>query len=266
MDIYKLLEKTNCGECGLPTCMAFALSAVAGEKEIDACPHLNPEDRERLAGELNKRLSEEGFSASVNDLRERFRKLDLPALAQRLGAKYTDGKLTIRCLVKDFSLNKHGEMESICHVNMWMETLLLSYCLSSGTGSLSDRWAAFPELHGAATTGPYFQRRCETPLRAMADTHGSIFFDLLKLFGAEEAQGFVADRALIMHPLPMVPIVLLYSPQEEEMESTLRVLFDSTVTDYLDPEVITFMGRGMVEMFQKIISKHEGCLPDLLAL
>ena len=218
-----------------------------------ACTYLDPEEAERLAGLVNRRLREEGFSASVNDLSGRFRKLDLSTLPKRLGTQYS-----IRCLVKDFSLNKHGEIKSICHVNIWMETLLLSYCLSGGTDSLTGRWAAFSELHGAVTSGPYFKRRCETPLRTMADTHGSIFFDLLRFFGAEDS------RQGTYHAPP--PIVLLYSEPEEGMGSILRVLFDSTATEYLDPEVITLMGRGMVEMFQKIISKHEGCLPDLLAL
>lgn len=266
MDIYKLLNRSNCSECGSPTCMAFALSVVAGEKDILACPYLSPEEAERLAPLVSKRLSQEGFSASIIDLRERFLKLDLATLPQRLGADYSDGKLRIECLGKDFVLNEMGRMESFCHVNAWMETLLLSYCLATGTGVLSGRWSSFSELDGAATTGPYFRQRCEVPLQAIADTHGGIFFDLLKLFGAESAPGFSADRALLIRPLPRVPMVISYSAPEDEMESTLRVLFDSTATEYLGPEVITFMGRGMVEMFQKIISKHEGCMPDLLSL
>jgi len=38
MDVYKFLPKTNCKECGLPTCMAFALSLVKGEKKPEDCP------------------------------------------------------------------------------------------------------------------------------------------------------------------------------------------------------------------------------------
>jgi len=266
MDIYKLLEKTNCGKCGMPTCMSFALSVVAGEKAVEACPFMDPADARRLSGMANRRQTKEGFSASINELRARFVKLDLQSIAKSLGAEYRDGSLTIHCLVKDFSLNSLGELDSECHINTWMETLLLSYCLSGTPGRLSGRWVSFSELRGAATAGPYFQRRCETPLKAMADTHGGIFFDLLRLFGADCEKGFAADIAMAMHPLPKVPIVVIYSRAEEEMESTLRVLFDSTAADYLGPEVITLMGRGLVEMFQKIITKHEGCLPDLLAL
>ena len=61
-------------------------------------------------------------------------------------------------------------------------------------------------------------------------------------------------------------MVIMYSQQEEGMDSTLRVLFDGTASEHIAPEVLTFMGRGLVEMFVKLISKHEGCLPDILSL
>ena len=266
MDIFKLLNRSNCSECGSPTCMAFALSVVAGEKDIMACPYLSPEEAQRLAPLVSKRLSEEGFSASLIELQKIYLKLDLAPLARRIGAYYSKGLLTIQCLGKDFILNSNGRIESVCHVNAWMETLLLSYCQATGSGELSGNWTAFGELRGAATSGSYFGHRCEAPLRAIADTHGGIFFDLLKLFGAETITGFSADSSVMLRPLPMVPSVIVYSAPEEGMESTLRVLFDDTATDYITPEVITFMVRGMVEMFQKIISRHEGCLPDLLSL
>lgn len=40
IDVYKLLPRTNCGECGVPNCMAFATKVVNGETVIDECPPL----------------------------------------------------------------------------------------------------------------------------------------------------------------------------------------------------------------------------------
>ena len=40
IDVYKLLPRTNCGECGVPNCMAFATRVVNGEAVIDECPPL----------------------------------------------------------------------------------------------------------------------------------------------------------------------------------------------------------------------------------
>jgi acetyl-CoA decarbonylase/synthase complex subunit gamma len=49
IQIYKLLPKTNCGECGVPTCLAFAMNLAAGKAELDACPYVSEEAREQLA-------------------------------------------------------------------------------------------------------------------------------------------------------------------------------------------------------------------------
>lgn len=49
IQIFKLLPKTNCGECGVPTCLAFAMNLASGKAELDACPYVSAEAREQLA-------------------------------------------------------------------------------------------------------------------------------------------------------------------------------------------------------------------------
>lgn len=49
LEIYKLLPRTNCKDCGQPTCLAFAMQLAAGKASLDACPHIGEEARERLA-------------------------------------------------------------------------------------------------------------------------------------------------------------------------------------------------------------------------
>ncbi len=46
--IFKLLPKTNCGECGVPTCLAFAMKLAAGKAELSACPYVSEEARAKL--------------------------------------------------------------------------------------------------------------------------------------------------------------------------------------------------------------------------
>jgi len=48
LEIYKLLPKTNCKECGFPTCLAFAMQIAAGKAGIDQCPPASDEARETL--------------------------------------------------------------------------------------------------------------------------------------------------------------------------------------------------------------------------
>ena len=48
IQIFKLLPKTNCGECGYPTCLAFAMALAAGKAELEKCPTLPDAAKEQL--------------------------------------------------------------------------------------------------------------------------------------------------------------------------------------------------------------------------
>ncbi len=48
LEIYKLLPKTNCKDCGFPTCLAFAMKLAAKQAELSACPHVSEEAKSAL--------------------------------------------------------------------------------------------------------------------------------------------------------------------------------------------------------------------------
>jgi acetyl-CoA decarbonylase/synthase complex subunit gamma len=48
LDIYKHLPKTNCRECGFPTCLAFAMTLAKKQTSLDKCPHVSDEAKQRL--------------------------------------------------------------------------------------------------------------------------------------------------------------------------------------------------------------------------
>jgi acetyl-CoA decarbonylase/synthase complex subunit gamma len=43
IQILKMLPKKNCGECKIPTCLAFAMKVAAGQIEIGECPYVDDE-------------------------------------------------------------------------------------------------------------------------------------------------------------------------------------------------------------------------------
>ena len=49
IQIFKLLPKTNCKECGVPTCLAFAMNLASVKAELDACPYVSDEAKAQLA-------------------------------------------------------------------------------------------------------------------------------------------------------------------------------------------------------------------------
>ncbi len=48
IEILKLLPKTNCRDCGMPTCMVFAARMAEGIKGVGDCPGLDQENRAKL--------------------------------------------------------------------------------------------------------------------------------------------------------------------------------------------------------------------------
>jgi len=49
IEIFKLLPKTNCKECGEPTCLAFAMKLAAGKAELSKCPYVSDEAKAKLS-------------------------------------------------------------------------------------------------------------------------------------------------------------------------------------------------------------------------
>ena len=49
LDIFKLTPKTNCKDCGQPTCMAFSMKVAQGALTIDKCPHMSSDSLAKLS-------------------------------------------------------------------------------------------------------------------------------------------------------------------------------------------------------------------------
>ena len=48
LEIYKQLPKTNCKDCGFPTCLAFAMKMAGGQVALEKCPHVTDEGKAAL--------------------------------------------------------------------------------------------------------------------------------------------------------------------------------------------------------------------------
>ncbi|MHB1004655.1 MAG: acetyl-CoA decarbonylase/synthase complex subunit gamma [Chloroflexota bacterium] len=48
LEIYKQLPKTNCKECGMPTCLAFAMKLAAKQAELASCPYVSETAKQAL--------------------------------------------------------------------------------------------------------------------------------------------------------------------------------------------------------------------------
>ena len=49
IQIFKMLPKKNCKECGCPTCMAFSMKVAQGAMKIEQCPYVSEEAKAELS-------------------------------------------------------------------------------------------------------------------------------------------------------------------------------------------------------------------------
>ena len=77
LDIYKLLPKTNCKECGFPTCLAFAMKLAQKGTELSKCPYVSEASKAALdaASAPPIRLVTVGTGAAQDRGRQRGRAL-----------------------------------------------------------------------------------------------------------------------------------------------------------------------------------------------
>lgn len=242
----------------LPSCMAFAVAVIQGQKTLSDCPTIDGDTREKLSGGIvYKNSLEDEQEQAVSQYREEILKLDFVAAAARLHAPVKDGMIAINCLCKDFRINATGDMVSECHKNPWVQVPILNYILHSKGVRPKGNWVAFGGLKGAGEWNNFFQHRCEQEMRRLADAHTDLFFEILHLFGAEKIQGVSnADHSLVILPLPKVPFLMNYWKPEESFESKFNILFDSTAEENINIESLYLLGRGLVEMFRALILRH----------
>jgi Domain of unknown function (DUF3786)/Putative Fe-S cluster len=257
LEIYKVLEKSNCKRCMLPSCLAFAAAVIGGQKRLDDCPFLSDEVKASLSVNLENRSTAEPQQAEfMNKLLKKVSALDLARVAAEIGATYDNDILSIRSLGKEFHVDSSGQMRSECHIIPWVQAPLLSYISHPSHQQISGRWISFREIKGGIEWRGLFRSRCETPLRLLADNHPELLTDIIDLFMGEAVEGFEADIALVLHPFPHIPILLCYQAADGDLESELNIFFDECCGTNLHIKSLYTLCAGLVKMFEKIAMHH----------
>ena len=258
-EIFRLLEKSNCRECGLPTCLVFALAVFKGEKTLGDCPRIDPDTAGRFGPKSipDTRPDPDAEEGSMTLLKEQIKKVDLSAAADRTGGRFARGKLTIKVLGKDFSVGSDGTLSSDIHINEWVGKPVLTYVLKTRGLPPSGKWVPLRELESGKDWDSFFTHRCENPLKKVADTYPDLFSDLVHIFnGKAVSNHYQADVSLVLHPLPKVPLLVCYWKAEEGLPSTLNLFFDTTAEKNLPIESIYSLGAGLAVMFGKLALRH----------
>ncbi len=258
MEIFKLLDKSNCRKCNEKTCLAFAAAVYQGRRQIEECPHLDKTVVEPHRGKKEPATSiDQDAETAITSLQKKIKEINLSAVADKLGGVYTDGKLTLKILGKDFSVDSNGQFFTDIHVHAWVAIPVLNYILYGKGKPVSGKWLPFRELKGGKTWYRLFGQRCEKPIKKVADTYTDLFDDMIHLFGGSQLErAYDSDISVVLDTLPKVPMLVCYWRPEDGLESDLHLFFDDTAESNLNIESLYTLGAGLALMLEKLAQRH----------
>lgn len=267
LEILKQLPRTNCRECRLPTCLAFAAQVAQGLRAPEDCPYLDGA-AQVLARDLAREgaLPESLEGEALDALTARVRAVDFARVADLVGARLRGGDLVFHCLGREFALDPRGRMRSQCHVNLWVLIPLLDTLVHADDALRAGRegalrrptgeWIKYDQLRDSVSRSDYFTHRTEQALLELAAPDPDLFADLLSIFGGRaEDHGFGADCSIVLRPLPRVPLLLCYWRPDPPFDAKVGLYFDRSLDHHLSIESVTILGIGLVEMWKRVAAR-----------
>lgn len=265
LTLYQLTPRTNCRDCGLPTCLAFATQVVKGEVPVDKCPHLDPKIREyvrsRVASQLKEGfgLKKEDFQISLDYLFEELKKVGLDDCARRhgLAVEIRNNKrglvlpfLSYRLFVAEDEITV---LDGNTVLDPWEKVFCLNYLIRK-QGKPSGEWVGFESLPGSVSKIRNVRIYCEQPLSDLVSGKLEEFADKVKNLEAKIVPGESADLCLQFDVFPELSIRILFwdSQPEEGFEARVKFLFDKNVLSIIDLESLSFACQKLTDRIMSI--------------
>ena len=264
IDLYqKVLPRTNCKDCGFPTCLAFASMVVSEKLPLNKCPHLSREviakcqpelDAQYAAGKWTKR---DLASDALVWAKERAASMNLDDLPDRIGGELVEHgnekalKLpyfTGHILIKTTAIVK----ESGEALNHWEQVFIYNHLSQGGKVNPTGKWKGLEEFPNTISKIKSMKAHVEEPLlERFTGKIGDLKAAAMAIGGTDMTEQLKsADLAFSFRPLPKIPLLLLFwnDDKKEGISAVVKVLFDETITEHLDIESIMFLSERLRQM------------------
>lgn len=259
LDVFKILPRTNCGDCGQATCLAFATRVVKEGETITLCPYL-PEAAAPAVAALQEQQQtglgrrRETIAIALEALEEKVAPLDFAIQAAGHGLAYGEENGRPFVFLPFFGhrlrvFKDRVEYPEGVAANPWDAILTYNYLASPGQEPNTGAWISFQSLPNSVSKTKTLERLQSQLAEAFAGRL-AVLEERARTLGGEFATvGEDADLTLVFHPLPRVPILLLYweADPDEDFPAQARFLFDASVAAYLDLESLLFLVEGLME-------------------
>ncbi|NLI82265.1 MAG: DUF3786 domain-containing protein [Deltaproteobacteria bacterium] len=260
LQLYKLTPKTNCGECGLKTCLAFATQVIVGQVSIDACPYLDRALMEPFKLRLREQhragigVSRESFEKTLEFLRKEMERWEPESVADSLGASLIRGNegTGLRFgYFKDNVIVSRGDaiLESGQPIDPWEKILIFNYVIG-GAAEPSGIWVGMESLPNSVSKIKSLKSHCEIPLAERFAGKLEELPPALEKIGerihlSEERVDFAAQVTIF----PKLCIRILWWDEDvrEGFGCVTKFLFDSRVLQTVDLESLVFASEQVTQ-------------------
>ncbi len=252
--------RTNCGECGYPTCISFATALTRRKVYYTKCPYFKADEKFiKLIDQLfvsEEKEKKPGISA-VTLIEKRLKYKNFKEIAEPLGCKYYEenGKeiLELNYLKYTARVLKYRDVIEVesnkKDFDVWDKILILNYLHFAGKSGLSGEWIAMEEMPNSISKVKALKRDCEEPLKEYFAGKKELLKERVKnLSGKILKEGCQSDLCFVINVLPMVPIRVNFWDEmpEEGFDANVKFLFDKNALDYLDLEALVFASEKVV--------------------
>ena len=250
IDIYKYLPKTNCGECGLPSCFGFAAKLAANLSSIEDCPHLEDQAREKLREAVGDRTSSPGtvYEQALEVLKEKMKTVDLVKTAERLGGVlHGPDSMDLIFLNERYLVTKERVLDaSGQETRPWISILIYNHLCMPDPPPNAEEWTSFSAIPQSHAKDKAWKGHVEEVIA------GRYSGDVERLRRTCAAQGGEAieregshNAAYLFRFFPKFPVLLLFwdAVPEEDFPAQCTMLLDENANRYLDIESIVVLGE-----------------------
>ena len=228
VDIYqKILPKTNCQECGYPTCLAFASMVVSEQLPLTKCPYIEPGVLESAQRELERQYAEGKWTKrdmaedALKWAKERAASMQLADLQKRVGGVLVEnnGQKALELpyffetiLIQPGKLSKSDGNE----LTRWEQVFIFNHLAQGGDKLPAGEWKGLVELPNTVSKVKSMKKHVEAPLIERFAGKAAELLKAGEAIGAKiiSDDGIDADAALLFTPLPRVPVMLLFWDEE----------------------------------------------------
>lgn len=268
VDLYvKVLPRTNCKDCGFPTCIAFAGKVVSEKLPLANCPHIPEDVLIPAQAELEEQyrqgkwLKKDMAAEALGLAREKAGAMRLDQIADRIGGVMADGAAP-------------GPFHGIPHIRLpyFQDSLLITLdrVADSSGKALSRNEQTFVFIHmaaggKAAPTGTLkslkefpntvskivsMRDHVEAPLKqAFSGQKAALENRCRDIGGVDVGDRYTSsDLAFQFRVFPKVYVTLMFWDENEGFEPEVKLMFDETIMDHMDIEAIMFMSEHLTKL------------------